>query len=68
MYKLCLILLLMLLFTMSASADVIAGPMIALYVGINFVIPIVLVVILIIVTIRLIRTIRDTKRKEHEED
>lgn len=68
MYKLCLILLLVLLFTMIASADVIAGPMIALYVGINFVIPIVLVVILIIVTVRLIRTIRDTKRKEHEED
>ena len=68
MYKFCLILLLVLLFTLTASADVIAGPMIALYVGINFVIPIILVIILIIVTVRLIRTIRSTKRNNHEED
>ena len=68
MYKLCLFLLLVLLFTAIASADVIAGPIIAMYIGINFVIPIILVVILIIVTVRLIRTIRSTKRNKHEED
>ena len=67
MYKLLLTLLMVLLFTLTASADVIAGPMIALYVGINFIIPIVLVVLLIVVTVRLIRTIRGG-RKEHEED
>ena len=68
MYKLLLTFLLVLLFTSVASADVIAGPMIALYLGINFVIPIILVIILIIVTVRLIRTIRSSKRKEHTED
>ena len=67
MYKLLSTLLMVLLFTLTASADVIAGPMIALYVGINFIIPIVLVVLLIVVTVRLIRTIRGG-RKEHEED
>ena len=68
MYKFLLLLLLTALFTLTASADVIAGPMIAIYVGINFVIPIILVVILIIVTVRLIRTIRGRSRKDHEED
>ena len=67
MYKLMLLLLLSALFMLHAAADVIAGPMIALYVGIHFVIPIILVIIVIIVTIRLIRTIRGG-RKEHEED
>lgn len=67
MYKLMFFLLLTALFTLTAAADVIAGPMIALYVGINFVIPIILVVIVVILTIRLIRTIRGGS-KEHEED
>jgi len=67
MYKLLLFLLLVLIFTLSVAADVIAGPMIALYVGINFIIPIILVVLVVVVTVRLIRTIR-SGRKEHEED
>lgn len=68
MFKLFLSLLLTLMFALTACADVIAGPMIALYVGINFVIPIVLVIILIIVTVRLIRTIRRTRRRDEEEN
>ena len=67
MYKFFVSLFLILMFTLTACADVIAGPMIALYLGINFVIPIVLVIILIIVTIRLIRTIRRTKRRDEED-
>jgi uncharacterized membrane protein len=67
-YKLFLSLLLVLIFTLTACADVIAGPMIALYVGINFVIPIVLVIILIVVTVRLIRTVRRTKRRDEEDN
>ena len=68
MLKLLLTLLVILLFTLSASADVIAGPMIALYIGINYLIPIILVIILIVVTVRLIRTIRGTTSRKKEED
>ena len=68
MYQFFLSLLLILMFTLTVCADVIAGPMIALYVGINFVIPIVLVIILIVVTVRLIRTVRRTKRRDEEDN
>ena len=68
MYQVFLSLLLILMFALTACADVIAGPMIALYVGINFVIPIVLVIILIVVTVRLIRTVRRTKRRDEEDN
>ena len=67
MYKLLLFLLLTMSFTLSVAADVIAGPAIALYIGFNVVIPILLIAILIFVTVRLIRTIRGGG-KEHEED
>ena len=66
--KILLVLLFAALFTMTAFADVISGPAIALYVGINFVIPIILVIVLIVGTVRLIKTIRSTRPKDRKED
>jgi len=65
MTKLLLILIVTLLFTVSASADVIAGPMIAIIAGVYVVLPLLLVALVLFITIRLIRKLKQ-KHKEDE--
>ena len=55
-----------LLCTVTASADVIAGPMILMVAGIYFVLPLLLVALVILITLRLIRKIKQKHKEENK--
>lgn len=59
MTRILLLLIVTLLFTITASADVIAGPMIAMIAGIYVVLPLLLVALVIFITVRLIRKLKE---------
>ena len=65
MYQFFLSLLLILMFALTACADVIAGPMIVMIAGIYFVLPLLLVALVVLITLRLIRKLKQ-KHKEEE--
>ena len=44
--------------------DVIAGPMIAMYIGVKFILPLLLVGLVVLITIKLIKRLKQT----HKED
>ena len=45
--------------------DVIAGPMIAMYIGVKFILPLLLVGLVILITVKLIKRLKQT-HKEYE--
>lgn len=65
LYTLLLTLVLLLGLTATASADVIAGPMIAIYVGVKFILPLLLVALVVVVTVHLIRSFKKHRRNDH---
>ena len=65
MTSVLMFLIVTILCTVTASADVIAGPMIVMIAGIYFVLPLLLVALVVLITLRLIRKLKQ-KHKEEE--